>query len=647
MLRCWPRAKAVLAKEGAFLLILLLLLTLALSMQWHRLQTPPDPAPLGHWVPLDLLSGRINALIATSADGVPTLYAGTEGGVFTSLDRGATWLARNEGLGNRTVRTLAADPHDGATLYAGTSNGQIYRSLDAGDSWQPATSGAPSSEIIALVVGPHDSRELYAGTAHHMLISHDRGASWDLTGGFSGTLQCLAADPSQPGVLYLGTAGNGIYRSLDRGATWIPVGHTAGITDVTALALVPRAPATIYAIAHGKVYRSEHLGMPWTYADSYRDRSVARSLTINPRNPLEVFVGLNDGLYKSTDGRQSWGRSDAGIAGLDITSLAMDAFDSRVLYAASGHELYVSEDSGASWRPRAPIPRARAPIKAIAYDTTYGQTVYVSALGSGLHSTQDGGTTWHSHVDDLPRTDVTAIALDKRGPEIIYVGFHDGLIMKSVDGGATWPISVAVTTAPINTLVIDPTRPYRVYAASEEGLLYRSDDAGVSWTATGANPIDGIRQLWMVRGEPQSHLYCVSDQGLLVSADSGDSWTLYLSDALWLVPQTSSSVPVAITRASEPSLTGAGVGQAVVVEETRITAVAGGVRGVAASPRIAGGLYALVQGAGVLQSIDGGSRWDVLGTGLEHADLKSISVSTDYASDLILVGTNEGLFRFE
>jgi hypothetical protein len=58
-------------------------------------------------------------------------------------------------------------------------------------------------------------------------------------------VRCLAADPRNRDVVYAGTQGNGVLRSIDRGKTWQP----AGLSDriVKSIAISPTEPGTIYA----------------------------------------------------------------------------------------------------------------------------------------------------------------------------------------------------------------------------------------------------------------------------------------------------------------------------------------------------------------------------------------------------------------
>jgi photosystem II stability/assembly factor-like uncharacterized protein len=93
-------------------------------------------------------------------------------GVFRSTDNAITWLRKNGGLGNLSVRSLVVS---GVTLYAGTSAG-VYRSNDDGESWQPAGVSLNGLTVTSLAVS---SGTVIAGTSGAgVYVSTDQGNTW-------------------------------------------------------------------------------------------------------------------------------------------------------------------------------------------------------------------------------------------------------------------------------------------------------------------------------------------------------------------------------------------------------------------------------------------------------------------------------------
>ena len=99
-----------------------------------------------NWTPLnvrDAFPWPYTRACAVSAEDPHTVWVGagngppgSQGGLFRTRDRGATW----ERLGlpqvtNSTVWSIAFNPADPKRVYVSSVSGQLYRTLDGGDSW--------------------------------------------------------------------------------------------------------------------------------------------------------------------------------------------------------------------------------------------------------------------------------------------------------------------------------------------------------------------------------------------------------------------------------------------------------------------------------------------------------------------------------
>lgn len=91
--------------------------------------------------------GRINA-VAMVRSNPNTVFAGTNAGVFKSVDGGATWTATNTGLTNHTVYSLEIN-NETARIYAGTRAG-VFLSVDGGTTWAPSNNGLPAESVRAI-----------------------------------------------------------------------------------------------------------------------------------------------------------------------------------------------------------------------------------------------------------------------------------------------------------------------------------------------------------------------------------------------------------------------------------------------------------------------------------------------------------------
>ena len=99
------------------------------------------------------------AAIAIDPTSSATVYATRGRALVKSLDRGATWT---ELYGIDSVWSLVFDPAD-PTLYAGTDSG-VFVSHDGAATWTPLNDGLLTAPVYAIAIDPRDGRTLLAGT---------------------------------------------------------------------------------------------------------------------------------------------------------------------------------------------------------------------------------------------------------------------------------------------------------------------------------------------------------------------------------------------------------------------------------------------------------------------------------------------------
>jgi hypothetical protein len=122
--------------------------------------------------------------------------------------------------------TLVVDPTTPTTLFAGT-NGAVYKSIDSGESWMRNTTGLPQeSSVTILAINPITPTILYAGTSSGVYISSNGGVSWSaINAGLSVPyISTLAVNPIEPTIVYAGTQGGGLFvRQIRHVQVFLPV----------------------------------------------------------------------------------------------------------------------------------------------------------------------------------------------------------------------------------------------------------------------------------------------------------------------------------------------------------------------------------------------------------------------------------------
>lgn len=264
------------------------------------------------WSPANvgLPAAQTEALLLLPSQPI-TLYAGTSGGGVYAWQNGE-WLSKNAGITNTWIRSLARDPISPTHLYAGTYFGGIYKSLDSGATWSNYSTGLPgtgakSSDVHEIVVNPITHSVVYAAVVGGLYKSIDAGAHWaNATNGMPFTaddILALAIDSANPQVLYAGTVWDGIYKTLDGGQNWLPVGQMAGPV-IRELAVDPHTSAIVYSGTDGMLYRSANGGDSWAATNLTR---TVTTIAFNPVITTTLYAGTEGwGVYVSDDNGLTW-----------------------------------------------------------------------------------------------------------------------------------------------------------------------------------------------------------------------------------------------------------------------------------------------------------------------------------------------------
>ena len=280
----------------------------------------------GNWQPLPDLPRQINTLVVDPGNSL-TLYAGTGStgagsGVYKSEDAGLTWRLVSTGLPSEDVKALAFSRDDPPILYAAVGN-NVFVTADGGANWsQQAQDVSEYGGFEQIRVAPGNGKVLYGvAVIEGVFRSDDGGQNWlavneGLPKDSNGSLnvQSLAIDPTDTNVIYLGTGwsgsnGNGVFKSTDGGTTWMAANRGMIDYSITALAVDPLNPQTVYAGGFGgELFKSTDGGATWNeLAVNLPDQANVLGIVIDPAVTETVYV-LYDrvGVLVSHDGGMQW-----------------------------------------------------------------------------------------------------------------------------------------------------------------------------------------------------------------------------------------------------------------------------------------------------------------------------------------------------
>ncbi len=406
----------------------------------------------------------------------PASAAGDERSFFDGIE------ARNIGpfRGGRamTVAGVRQDPH---VYYMGTTGG-VWKTVNAGASWQPVSDDDFGSAAVgALAVAPSDPNVVFAGMGESpfrniassqgdgVYRSTDAGRSWQHVG-FGDVRQIgeIRIHPQDPETIWVAAQGNtyapgddgGIFRSRDGGDTWTrvlePLNETTGAVD---LALDMANPRILYAAM-------------W---DNRRTAWALRS------------GGPGSGIWRSTDGGDSWERLTEDLPeGMGKIGVAASPARAGLVWAiveAEGDDggLYRSDDGGDSWSQvnDERVLRARSWYYMHVFaDPNDADTVYV--LNAPFMKSVDGGKTF-TRVD-VPHGDNHYLWINPDNSDWM-INANDGGANVSFDGGATWSRQDNQPTAQFYRVNADNEFEYRVYGGQQDNstvaIRSRSRDGSI------------------------------------------------------------------------------------------------------------------------------------------------------------------------
>jgi hypothetical protein len=340
------------------------------------------------------------------------------------------WTAAGTLPGEAPVFSVALDPGQVGTILAATLGAGLVRS-DDGKTWRDIGAGVLPKRLWKVVLdpsrGPNGNAEIYVGSAGKGFFrSPDGGASWrGSTQGLSADGQNVRAVALGRGVIVIGTS-DGVYRSIDDGATWKAAG-LAGM-DVSALAFAqygtptatPPTPAVLIAAIDGlktpgsRVARSSDLGATWVpLKQGLPADLVAGAVAAGPVAPgglRPLYIAGSGGVFKSDDVGDSWAQQ-AGLPQQGFGLVVPSPLDPNIVYAAS-------DGGGAS-----------------------GQGASPGSILGGVWRSTDRGGSWTKLDGGLTQHAVTALAVSRSAPAALAA------LAYNPDGPIVQPYTLSDTQA--------------------------------------------------------------------------------------------------------------------------------------------------------------------------------------------------------
>ena len=353
--------------------------------------------------------------------------AGVRG--FRSTDGGATFTAMGTEI-HCDWHTILVDPRNARQLYAGTDGG-IFSSSDGGDNWTSRNAGLVISMYYpGISQHPTDPNVVLGGLQDNgTLISN--GTQWysSISGGDG---DYTAINPAAPGTVWTTcqwstTAGPCIYR-MTAGSFSRP-NVTTGIVAadraqfIPPLVMDPVTPTTLY-FGTMRLYVTVNNGALWSPLSVDLSKGTGRinAIAIAASDPKTIFVGTTDGnVQVSRDGGTTFTVATTGLPNRTITSFAIDRTNpARALVTLSGSgaaHLYLTTDAGVSWTSASGnLPDMPASSVVMIDD---GPNHFFIGTDVGVYETTDAGITWSPSPAGLPNVVVNALSYNPATKQLV------------------------------------------------------------------------------------------------------------------------------------------------------------------------------------------------------------------------------------
>jgi photosystem II stability/assembly factor-like uncharacterized protein len=358
----------------------------------------------------------------------------------------------------------------------------------------------------------------------------------------SGRISDIEGHPTNSQVVWVGTAGGGVWKSGDGGLSFIPV-FDDYCQSIGAVTIDPVDPDNSVWVGTGEVwtrnsvsigdgiYKTSDGGKSWKNMGLEKTDRIS-SIKVNPTNPSIVYAGAlgslwgdspHRGVYKTVDGGKSWEKILFVNETTGCSELIMDPQNPDILYAAfwefrrtaysfssggASSALFKSTDGGKTWaKIHNGFPTGKLGRIAVSAAPSNSKILYAvieaeNDKQKGLYRSDDAGANWKFLNGDFGLVVrpfyFSRISIDPKNPDILVKAGLFGSISR--DGGKTFG-SLGSMHADIHDIWFDPNDSQKMFVGTDGGV-YRSMNAGSTLQIVECLPVSQFYHVSLDNREP-------------------------------------------------------------------------------------------------------------------------------------------------
>ena len=388
-------------------------------------------------------------------------------------------------MGGR-VDDFAVVESDPRIIYVGAAAGGVFKTVNGGQSWTALFEDQSNPSIGDLALAPSNPSILYVGTGEP---NNRQSSSW----------------------------GNGVYKSMDGGATFTHLG-LAETHHIGRIVVHPTDPNIVYVAAQGDlwgpgkdrgVYKSTDGGAHWQQVLFVNDDTGANDIAIDSQSPNILYAttyqrrrtvfgfsggGPGGGLYKSTDGGDHWTKLGGPTLGRglpttgDIGRCALDIYrkNTNIVYALIEHQtqggVYRSEDKGVTWTRMGDTNPRPSYFSQIRIDPNNDLKIWMG--GVNIYMSEDGGRTFNQGRFRDVHSDNHGIWIDPANSDHVLSG-NDGGVWETWDSGRNWRHMNNIALGQFYEVSFDYQKPYHICGGAQDNYSWCGPSSTTQSTGIG------------------------------------------------------------------------------------------------------------------------------------------------------------------
>lgn len=354
---------------------------------------------------------------------------------------------------------------------------------------------------------------------------------------YSGRVSAIAVHPTNPNIVYVGTAQGGLYRSLNGGTTWTPLMDGALTLAIGAVAIAPSDPTTVFVgTGESTLCGSGCFIGVGLYRITNADTTPVLSNVLNKDGVgADIFTGraVSEVIVHPTDANIVFVTTTSGIAGIGsvTTGLSLPAAGlyrtTNALSASPVFEKIAIQGTNQASRSITDMAIEPGNMNRLVVGVVGGSTGGTGGDG-GIYLSTDALAPTPTFTRTLTTGDGSSpgrveFAANKTGSVVTFYaasGTANGTVYKSIDGGMTFnPLAAGVGFCGTQcfydiAIAVDQADANKVYLGGSPARVFgRSIDGGGSYTNSSTNLHVDTQAFAIAPSDPNT-FYFGSDGGI-------------------------------------------------------------------------------------------------------------------------------------